>query len=102
MNPQALIVDDEPDILDLLSMTLSGMSIDCVTAESIAEAERLLAQQSFDLCFTDMRLPDGDEARGVRQVCRRNTGDALAERAHFSRSQVTILMPVMVNRTKPS
>ena len=68
MNPQALIVDDEPDILDLLSMTLSGMSIDCVTAESIAEAERLLAQQSFDLCFTDMRLPDGDGLELVKKI----------------------------------
>jgi len=68
MNPQALIVDDEPDILDLLSMTLSGMSIDCVTAESIAEAERLLSQQSFDLCFTDMRLPDGDGLQLVKSI----------------------------------
>lgn len=68
MNPQALIVDDEPDILDLLSMTLSGMSIDCVTAETIAEAERLLSQQSFDLCFTDMRLPDGDGVQLVKKI----------------------------------
>lgn len=68
MNPQALIVDDEPDILDLLSMTLSGMSIDCVTAESIAEAERILSQQSFDLCFTDMRLPDGDGLTLVKKI----------------------------------
>jgi len=68
MNPQALIVDDEPDILDLLSMTLSGMSIDCVSAETIAEAERLLSQQSFDLCFTDMRLPDGDGLQLVKKI----------------------------------
>ncbi len=60
MNPQALIVDDEPDILELLTMTLSGMSIDCVPAESLAQAEQALKQQAFDLCLTDMRLPDGN------------------------------------------
>tara|TARA_R110001606_G_scaffold361754_7_gene515187 strand:+ start:83646 stop:85001 length:1356 start_codon:yes stop_codon:yes gene_type:complete len=60
MNPQALIVDDEPDILELLTMTLSSMSIDCVSAETLAQAEQALKQQTFDLCLTDMRLPDGN------------------------------------------
>ncbi|HDY84087.1 hypothetical protein LCGC14_0715140 [marine sediment metagenome] len=60
MNPQALIVDDEPDILELLTMTLSGMSIDCVPAENLTQAKQALKQQSFDLCLTDMRLPDGN------------------------------------------
>jgi two-component system response regulator PilR (NtrC family) len=60
MNPQALIVDDEPDILELLTMTLSGMSIDCVLAENLAQAKQALKQQAFDLCLTDMRLPDGN------------------------------------------
>lgn len=60
MNPQALIVDDEADILELLSMTLTGMAINCVTAENIAQAKQALLQQPFDLCFTDMRLPDGN------------------------------------------
>lgn len=60
MNPQALIVDDEADILELLSMTLAAMDIDCVTAENIAQAKQALQQQAFDLCFTDMRLPDGN------------------------------------------
>lgn len=60
MNPQVLVIDDEPDILELLSMTLLRMSIDCVTAETLAQAEQALKQQSFDLCLTDMRLPDGN------------------------------------------
>ncbi len=57
---QALVIDDEPDILELLTMTLSGMSIDCVTAENLAQAHQALKQHKFDLCFTDMRLPDGN------------------------------------------
>ena len=59
MNPQALVVDDEPDILELLTMTLERMSVDCVTAENIAQARQALSQQAFDFCLTDMRLPDG-------------------------------------------
>jgi len=56
----ALIVDDEPDILELLEMTLSRMDIDCHSASDLATAHQLLEQHNFDLCLTDMRLPDGD------------------------------------------
>lgn len=68
MNPQALVIDDEPDILELLSMTLAGMSIDCFTAENIAQAEQALSQQKFDFCLTDMRLPDGNGLDFVSSV----------------------------------
>lgn len=54
-----LIVDDEPDILELLSMTIERMGFQGYTACSIADAKHQLTQQSFDLCLTDMRLPDG-------------------------------------------
>jgi len=56
----ALIVDDEPDILELLDITLSRMNINTVSAENITQAKKLLEQQSFDLCLTDMQLPDGN------------------------------------------
>jgi two-component system, NtrC family, response regulator PilR len=68
MNPQALVIDDEPDILELLTMTLSGMSIDCITAENIAQAEQALKQHEFDLCLTDMRLPDGSGLDFVKNL----------------------------------
>jgi len=68
MNHRALIIDDEPDILELLAMTLLGMSIDCVTAESIAQAEQALKQHDFDLCLTDMRLPDGNGLDFVKML----------------------------------
>ncbi len=58
--PLALIVDDEPDILQLLGITLSRMDIDTQRAETIIQAKQLLAQHAFDFCLTDMRLPDGD------------------------------------------
>lgn len=56
----ALIVDDEADIRELIEMTLMPMGITCATAESLPEAKARLSQQSFDFCITDMRLSEGD------------------------------------------
>jgi len=58
--PLVLIVDDEPDIRDLLSITLERMSLRVATAVDVASAREQLAQVRFHLCLTDMRLPDGD------------------------------------------
>src|SRR5476649_2114514 len=58
--PVVLIVDDEPDLLELVSLTLSRMQLETRTAPNIAAARRLLQTQHFDLCLTDMRLPDGN------------------------------------------
>ena len=64
----ALIVDDEPDILELLEMTLSRMDIDCQSASDITTARELLGRHDFDLCLTDMRLPDGDGIELVQHI----------------------------------
>ncbi|MDY6948329.1 MAG: sigma-54 dependent transcriptional regulator [Pseudomonadota bacterium] len=58
--PRALVVDDEPDIRELLSITLERMNLEVTTADTIAAATRELRANPFDLCLTDMRLPDGD------------------------------------------
>ena len=58
--PRALVIDDEPDICELLSLTLGRMDIDAETAIDVTSAKEKLAARSFDLCLTDMRLPDGD------------------------------------------
>jgi len=58
--PLALIVDDEPDIRELLEITLQRMDIDCSVAADLADARSRLRQRDFDLCLTDMKLPDGD------------------------------------------
>src|SRR6202050_4639710 len=59
-NPPILIVDDEPDICELLSITLERMDLAPRVAGSIGAAQRLLKSERFDLCLTDMQLPDGD------------------------------------------
>jgi two-component system response regulator PilR (NtrC family) len=58
--PTALVIDDEPDIRELLEITLERMGIASSTAENLATARALLAERHFDLCLTDMRLPDGN------------------------------------------
>jgi two-component system, NtrC family, response regulator PilR len=55
-----LVVDDEPDICELLSITLQRMDLAPRTANTLTEAQRLLKTEHFDLCLTDMQLPDGD------------------------------------------
>lgn len=59
-NPLALIVDDEPDIRELLEITLGRMNIDTRAAADLRSAQTLLFSEEFDLCLTDMRLPDGN------------------------------------------
>ena len=58
--PLVLVVDDEPDLLELVGLTLSRMSCRTRTACDLTTARKLLKSESFDLCLTDMRLPDGD------------------------------------------
>lgn len=66
--PIALIVDDEPDIRELLAITLSRMNIQSQAAEDISEAKKLLKTQRFDLCLTDLQLPDGDGLELVEHI----------------------------------
>ena len=54
-----LIVDDEPDILELLSMTITRMKFEAISATNLKDAKALLECHTFQLCLTDMRLPDG-------------------------------------------
>jgi two-component system response regulator PilR (NtrC family) len=66
----ALIVDDEPDIRELLEITLGRMDIDTMSAEDVRSAKQLLAENSFDFCLTDMRLPDGNGIDLVQYITR--------------------------------
>lgn len=65
---QALVVDDEADILDLLKITLARMGIRALTAMTLDEAKRQLERQHLDLCLTDMNLPDGNGIDLVRHI----------------------------------
>lgn len=62
MNPRplCLVIDDEPALRELSVLTLTPLGIDCHTAENVSEARQYLQQHTYDLCLTDMRLPDGN------------------------------------------
>jgi two-component system response regulator PilR (NtrC family) len=66
--PAVLIVDDEPDLCELLSITLQRMDLSPRTANNVAAAQRLLKTERFDLCLTDMQLPDGDGLELVKWI----------------------------------
>ncbi len=70
--PHVLIVDDEPDITELLELTLARMGMHVTSALSIAGAKAMLQSQSYQLCLTDMRLQDGsglDLLQYITQHC---------------------------------
>jgi len=72
MVKQVLIVDDEPDIRELLEITLSRMQLETSAAANVADAKDILTNQTIDLCLTDMRLPDGngiDLVTHIQQNC---------------------------------
>ncbi|WP_296217647.1 sigma-54-dependent transcriptional regulator [Pseudomonas sp. UBA2684] len=69
---RALIVDDEPDIRELLEITLGRMKLDTRSARNVKEAREWLAKEPFDLCLTDMRLPDGTGLELVQHIQQRH------------------------------
>ena len=73
MSPRqkVLIVDDEPDIRELLEITLGRMKLDTYSARDASEALALLKRETFDLCLTDMRLPDGTGLELVQHIQQR-------------------------------
>ncbi len=69
---RALIVDDEPDIRELLEITLGRMKLDTRSARNLKEAREWLAREPFELCLTDMRLPDGSGLDLVQYIQQRH------------------------------
>ena len=69
MNPPlVLVIDDEPDIRELLEITLKRMDLSCVCAKDLTEARQLLKKHEFNICLTDMKLPDGDGVEFVSYI----------------------------------
>ncbi|WP_346838847.1 sigma-54 dependent transcriptional regulator [Microbulbifer sp. SAOS-129_SWC] len=75
MQPLALVIDDEPDICELLTLTLRRMEVQCHTAADLAHARHLLERNHYDFCLTDMRLPDGDGLQLVEEIQEQRGGD---------------------------
>ncbi len=67
-----LLVDDEPDIVELLEMALLKMGLAVDKAGNVREAQEKLAARRYDLCLTDMRMPDGDGLQVVQYITQHN------------------------------
>jgi two-component system response regulator PilR (NtrC family) len=76
--PLALVIDDEPDIRELLSLTLGRMDIDTAVAGDVESAKAQLTDKRFDICLTDMRLPDGDGLELVEWMQKNSSGVPVA------------------------
>lgn len=68
MSHKVLIVDDEPDIRELLEITLGRMDLLTLSASNLEEARHHLNSNDFHLCLTDMKLPDGNGIELVREI----------------------------------
>ncbi|MEZ5524868.1 MAG: sigma-54 dependent transcriptional regulator [Pseudomonadales bacterium] len=86
----ALLVDDEPDILELLAITLMRMGIETQQAQTLDEAYGLLARQAFDLCLTDMHLPDGNGLELVAHIQQNHASTPVAVITAFGSIETAI------------
>ncbi len=86
----ALVVDDEPDIRELLQLTLSKMDIDVIDVANVTDAKRVLGEKSFNLCLTDMRLPDGDGIELVEYIQQRYSSIPVAVITAYGNMELAI------------
>lgn len=78
--PRVLVVDDEPDIRELIDLTLCRMGLHAVCVGAVSEARAMLDAEPFALCLTDMRLPDGEGLEIVEHIA-----------AHHARTPVAVI-----------
>lgn len=87
---KALIVDDEPDLCELAEITLSRMGLKTHSAYDIKTAMSLLESESFDLCITDMNLPDGDGIDLVKHIQKNYPGIPVAVITAYGNMELAI------------
>lgn len=88
--PLALVVDDEEDLRLLMQMTLKHLQVDCVTAENVQQAKQKLAEHSFNLCLTDLNLPDGNGIELVQYINQHHAGLPVAVISAYGNMDIAI------------
>ncbi len=86
----ALVVDDERDIRELLVLTLGRMGLRVDTAADLTSARAQLAQGSYDLCLTDMRLPDGSGQELIEHIAQRYADTPVAMITAFGNVEAAV------------
>ncbi len=84
---RVLVIDDEADIRELLDLTVARMGLSADCAANVAQARQLLEQQRYQLCLTDMRLPDGEGLEIVRLIAERYGETPVAVITAFGNAQ---------------
>ena len=67
-----LIVEDEPDLLDVASSLFLSMGYDVMTAASGSDAIGMLAERDVDILFTDVVMPNGMNGIDLAAYTRQN------------------------------
>lgn len=86
----ALVIDDEEDLRLLMQMTLKRLGVTCYTAENIQQAKYLLTQHTFNLCLTDLNLPDGNGIELVEHISQHYAGLPVAVISAYGNMDVAI------------
>jgi two-component system response regulator PilR (NtrC family) len=86
-----LIVDDEADIRELLVLTLGRMGVDSDAVPGIKEAKQALQRQAYDLCLSDMRLPDGDGLELLKYIAEEHGNTPVAVITAFGSTENAVL-----------
>jgi len=86
----ALVVDDERDIRELLVMTLGRMGLRCDTASCVSDALAQLASNRYDLCLTDMRLPDGSGLEVIAEINQKHPNTPVAMITAFGNVEAAV------------
>jgi len=84
--PTCLIVDDEPNISEFIAVNLEKMGIKVDCSETVADAKHLIALRHYDLCLTDMRLPDGNGLDLVKHIGFQHAGLPIAIMTAYANS----------------
>ncbi|MES0873013.1 sigma-54-dependent transcriptional regulator [Sinimarinibacterium thermocellulolyticum] len=88
--PCVLIVDDEPDIRELVEITLARMGLRTDAAATLAEARERLARRQFDVCITDMRLPDGNGISLITEIQQRTPHTPVAVITAYGNAEAAV------------
>ncbi|MGB1906751.1 MAG: response regulator, partial [Spongiibacter sp.] len=85
-----LIVDDEPDIRELLDITIGRMGVHTESVGCVRDALALLGEQAVHLCLTDIRLPDGSGIDIVRHIQDNNRDTAVAVLTAYGSTELAV------------
>lgn len=88
--PVAILIDDEPDIRELLSISLERMGLECLQAGSFSEGINLISATKCDLCITDVRMPDGSGIDLVKRFKAAHPDTPIAVMTAFDTTEIAV------------